>query len=116
MAYEARAVPPPPIRRGQGVGNVGSEFPVKGKGKGKAKVERSKAGPTKSLEGEATSKPPASSSAKPSSMKVAVARAEKKKRKAGAVRALCGHLTISMMNMELCMHVLALSWALPTLQ
>ena len=51
VAYDARTVPPPPIRRGQGVGNVGSEFPVKGKGKGKAKVECSKAGPTKSLEG-----------------------------------------------------------------
>ena len=80
MAYEARAVPPPPIRRGQGVGNVGSEFPAKGKGKGKAKVGHCKAGPTKSLEGEATSKPPASTSLRPSSTKVAVARVEKRKR------------------------------------
>ena len=80
MAYEARAVPPPPIRRGQGVGNVGSEFPAKGKGKGKAKVGHCKAGPTKSLEGEASSKPPASTSLRPSSTKVAVARVEKRKR------------------------------------
>ena len=80
VANEAWAVPPPPVRRGQGAGNVGSEFPAKGKGKGKVRGEHSKAGPTKPLEGEATSKPPASTSLRPSSTKVAVARVEKRKR------------------------------------
>ena len=65
-------------------GNVGSEFPAKEKGKGKAKAEGSKAGSKRALDSEATSKPLTSSSAKPSCMKAAVARAEKKKRKAGA--------------------------------
>ena len=63
VAYKARAVPPPPVRRVRGVGNVGSEFPAKGKGKGKAKAGGSKVGLTKALESEATLKPLASSSA-----------------------------------------------------
>ena len=33
VAYEACAIPTPPVRRGKGVGNVGSKFPAKGKGK-----------------------------------------------------------------------------------
>ena len=81
VAYEARSIPPPPMRRGQGVGNVGSELPAKGKGKGKARGEGCKVGPKRALEREATSKPPASSSAKPSSTNAAIARAEKRKRK-----------------------------------
>ena len=53
--------------------NVGSEFPAKEKGKGKAKAEGSKAGSKRALDSEATSKPPTSSLAKPSSMKAVVA-------------------------------------------
>ena len=71
---------PAPVRRGGGVGNVGSELPAKGKGKGKAKVERSRAGQTKPLESDATSRPSARSAAKPLSMKATVARAEKKRK------------------------------------
>src|SRR6185295_11553493 len=84
VSYEAAIVPPPPVCCVRGVGNVGSEFPEKvmGKGKGKAKGDSSEANPVSVLEGDATSKPSARVSAKPSSMKATFSRAEKRKRKA----------------------------------
>ena len=84
VSFEARVVPPPPVHRGRGVGNVGSEFPVKGKGKGKEKVKGESSGvkPTSLFEGEATLKPSARASAEPSSTKDVVSRVKKKKRKA----------------------------------
>jgi len=77
VSYEARVVPPPPVRWVRGVGNVWSELPAKVKGKRKAKGESSKV----MTEGEATSKPSARASVKPLSTKASVSRAKKRKRK-----------------------------------
>jgi hypothetical protein len=54
--YEARPVPLLPTRRGQGAGNVGCEFPAKGKKRGKAEAGSSIAGLVKLVDSEATSK------------------------------------------------------------
>ena len=139
VSYEARVVPPPPIRWVRGVGNVWSELPAKVKGKGKAKGDSFGVKPVS--EGEATSKPSTRAPAKSSSTKAAVSRVEKRKRKSGdtganpvgtsasgmvsfmeelwktegrlvvAVRVLFGQLMTFVPNMLLCVPVPTTSWA-----